>query len=74
MLSDEQVLQRMQSIQIPVLILFGEHDRVVPPGNAELMAKMLPDAKVKILPGCGHMFPIEAPGATEEAVLQFLDH
>lgn len=72
MLSDEQVLQRMQTIQIPVLILFGEHDRVVPPGNAEIMANMLPDARVHILPGSGHMFPIEDPQATVEAVLNFL--
>jgi 3-oxoadipate enol-lactonase len=72
MLSDEQVRQRMQSIHIPVLILFGEHDRVVPPGNAEIMAKMLPDARVKILPGCGHMFPIEDPLATVETIQGFL--
>lgn len=72
MLTDEQVLQRMKSIQVPVLILFGEHDRVVPPGNAGLMAEMLPDARVKILPDCGHMFPVEVPQITVEAILPFL--
>jgi 3-oxoadipate enol-lactonase len=73
MLSEDQVLERMHSIQVPVLILFGEHDRVVPPGNAEMMASMLPNATVQILPGCGHMFPIEEPRATVEAITQFLD-
>ena len=72
MLTDEQVLQRMKSIQVPVLILFGEHDRVVPPGNAGLLAEMLPDARVKILPDCGHMFPVEVPQITVEAILPFL--
>lgn len=71
-LSDEQVAERMAAIRMPVLILFGEGDRVVPPGNARLMAEKLPDARVKILPGTGHLFPIEDPAATVEAILDFL--
>jgi pimeloyl-ACP methyl ester carboxylesterase len=71
-LTDEQVAHRMARIRMPVLILFGEHDRVVPPGNAGLMAESVPDARVKMLPEAGHIFPIEAPGATVEAVVEFL--
>ncbi len=63
---------RIGQIQCPVLVLFGEHDRVVPPGNADLLARRLPYARVKILPGVGHIFPIEDPAATVEAILDFL--
>lgn len=63
---------RIGQITCPVLVLFGEHDRVVPPGNAELLAAKLPNAQIKILPGVGHIFPIEDPEATVEAILEFL--
>jgi pimeloyl-ACP methyl ester carboxylesterase len=66
------VEQRMGSIQVPTLILFGEHDRVVPPGNAELMADKIPDAQVEIIPETGHMFPIENPAAAAEVLRDFL--
>ncbi len=70
--TDEIVDARMQAIHVPTLILFGEFDRVVPPGNAELMAKKIKQAQVKILPGVGHMFPIEDPAATVDAMISFL--
>lgn len=71
-LSDEKVTERMASIRAPVLILFGEHDKVVPPGNAEPMANKLADATVKILSGMGHIFPIEDPDATAKAIIDWL--
>ena len=65
------VEQRLGSIQVPTLILFGEHDRVVPPGNAELMAGKIPDARVEIIPNTGHIFPIEDPSAAAEIIRNF---
>ncbi|MGQ9467039.1 MAG: alpha/beta fold hydrolase [Anaerolineae bacterium] len=64
---------RIGQITCPVLVLFGEHDKVVPPGNAELLARKLPNARVKILPGVGHVFPVEDPEATVQAILEFLE-
>jgi 3-oxoadipate enol-lactonase len=63
---------RLQSIQAPTLILFGEHDQVVPPGNAELLAREIPHSMVRILPNAGHFYPLDAPEAAVEAVLEFL--
>jgi pimeloyl-ACP methyl ester carboxylesterase len=71
-LTDEQVSQRMQSIQVPTLILFGEFDMVVPPGNADLMAAKITDAQIEIIPATGHIFPIENPPATVTAIHEFL--
>lgn len=70
--SDATVDERMSAIKVPTLILFGEHDMVVPPGNAELMAAKIAGAKVKILPGVGHVFPVEDPAATVKAITEFL--
>ncbi|MGH2522432.1 MAG: alpha/beta fold hydrolase [Anaerolineales bacterium] len=71
-LTDGQVAERMAAIRVPVLILFGEFDRVVPPGNAERMAGKLSNAKITILPNTGHIFPLEDPEATVKVVVEFI--
>ena len=70
--TDEIVEVRMKAIKIPTLILFGEFDNVVPPGNADLMAQKIANAKIKIIPSTGHMFPMEDPKATIKAIEEFL--
>lgn len=64
--------KKLKNIQSPTLILFGEHDKVVPPGNAELLAKEIPDSTVEILPDAGHFFLIERPQATIDVIISFL--
>jgi pimeloyl-ACP methyl ester carboxylesterase len=63
---------RLKNITAPTLIMFGEHDQVVPPGNAELLAREIPNNTVRILSNAGHIFPIEVPKATVQAVAEFL--
>jgi pimeloyl-ACP methyl ester carboxylesterase len=63
---------RLKDVTAPTLILFGAHDKVVPPGNAALLAAQLPDSTVTILPDAGHFFPLETPEAAAAAVLDFL--
>ena len=71
-LSDEEVARRMAALTMPVLILTGDHDRVVPPGNADLLAQKIPHARVHIIPNTGHLFPYEAPEATAAILREFL--
>ncbi len=63
---------RLGAVAAPTLILFGEHDRVVPPGNADLLAARIPGSRVQIISGVGHIFPIEAPDRAVEVVVGFL--
>jgi pimeloyl-ACP methyl ester carboxylesterase len=64
---------RLSQIQCPTLILFGAHDKVVPPGNGDLMAAKIAGAQLKLLPHVGHIFPLEDPAATTAALLEFFD-
>lgn len=64
--------QRLPQIHAPTLILFGEHDKVVPPGNARLLARQIPGSQVVILPGAGHFYPLETPEAASREVSQFV--
>lgn len=71
-LTEEQVVERLGRIKVPVLILFGEQDSVVPPGNAGLLAQKIPKSRVHLVPNAGHMYPLEAPQATAEIIHVFL--
>lgn len=64
---------KLAAVRSPTLVLFGAHDRVVPPGNADLLAARLPDARVAILPDAGHFFPFETPEEANRKVTGFLD-
>jgi len=62
---------RLPEIDIPTLILFGEHDKVVPPANADLLAAKISNSQTVILPDAGHFFPIEVPEAASQTVIDF---
>jgi pimeloyl-ACP methyl ester carboxylesterase len=62
---------KLPSINIPTLILFGEHDKVVPPANADLLSKQIANSQTIIFPDAGHFFPIEIPEAASYAVIEF---
>lgn len=62
---------KLPTLDVPTLILFGEHDKVVPPANAELLSKQIVNSQVVIFPDAGHFFPIEIPEAASRAVIEF---
>ncbi len=73
LLSEEASFEhRLKDVKAPTLILFGAHDKVVPPGNAELLARQIPGSVTSILPNAGHFFPFEVPDEANDAILQFL--
>lgn len=59
-------------IEVPVLILAGESDRVEPP--AVLREHLLPyirQARFEVIGSSGHLLPLEAPAAVAEALAEF---
>jgi pimeloyl-ACP methyl ester carboxylesterase len=56
---------------MPTLILFGAHDKVVPPENAHLLAEKILNSQVILFPNAGHFFPIEIPEAASQVVFEF---
>jgi pimeloyl-ACP methyl ester carboxylesterase len=63
---------RLKNIKTPTLILFGNEDKVVPPGNAELLARQIPNSQICILPNAGHFFPFDSTDAAVAAITEFL--
>jgi 3-oxoadipate enol-lactonase len=68
--SDER--ENLARIRMPVLCLAGEHDRNAPAAMMERMAAKIPAARYVCLSGVGHMPNLEAPGAFDAAILEFL--
>jgi len=63
---------RLKEISVPVLLLHGSEDRVIPWGQAEVLASLLPDARLEVLAGRGHALPFTASGELVQAVRRFL--
>jgi len=62
---------QLSRLIVPTLILFGEHDKVVPPANAALLAEKIANSQVVIFPDAGHFFPLEIPDVASKAVIEF---
>jgi pimeloyl-ACP methyl ester carboxylesterase len=62
---------KLPQISAPTLILFGAHDSVVPPANADLLAKKVAGSQIVLFPDAGHFFPLEIPDVAAQAVIQF---
>lgn len=63
---------KLSNVTVPTLILFGAHDKVVPPTNADLLAKKIPNSQVVILPDAGHFFPMEVPKEAARVIIDFV--
>jgi 3-oxoadipate enol-lactonase len=59
-------------VNVPVLVLVGEHDEATPPPMSHELAGLLPQARLKIVPGCAHVPQLQAPQAFLEAIGDFL--
>ena len=62
----------LRRIAAPVLLLWGESDRMVPPAHAADYARELPDSRTVVLPGLGHVPMEEDPARALAPVTAFL--
>ena len=59
-------------VNLPVLVLVGEHDEATPPPMSRELAALLPYARLKIIPGCAHVPQLQAPEDFLDAIGDFL--
>ncbi len=60
LLSRADSRELLGSIQCPTLVIGGEVDEVCPPHVQVKTAELLPNARLELIPGCGHLSPLEA--------------
>jgi len=57
---------------MPVLVVWGKHDALIPVAYARALAAEFPRAELKVLNGCGHVPIADCPEAFDREVLPFL--
>lgn len=63
---------RLSDIQNPTLIVVGQYDARTPLADSELMSMQMPHSLMKIIPDCGHFYPLEQPEIFSNIVRSFL--
>jgi hypothetical protein len=66
-----EVRRAARVVEVPAVVLGGDHDGVVRPQAIEGLARLLPDGRLRMLDG-GHLVPIEHPDAVADAVLDLM--
>jgi len=65
-------IQRLHLIEVPCLVYAGESDLISSVSHAKWMADTLPDAKLEIVKGRGHVFHFEEVDKYNRTVVDFL--
>jgi 3-oxoadipate enol-lactonase len=63
---------RLREIKAPTLLVLGEEDILTPFRYAEKLLEQIPDARLSVIKGCGHVPPIEKHREFNQIVLEFL--
>ncbi len=60
------------TITVPTLVIVGEHDIISPPAEMQATAAAIPGSEYVVVPGVGHMAPMEDPVTVNAALESFL--
>jgi len=63
--------EELESLQVPVLFIGGEHDEVMPPALMKVAGSLIPRSQVVIVPGAGHSVYFEQPETFNHLLLEF---
>ena len=64
---------RLRDVNVPVFLRYGDSDRIVPAEHGQHLASRLPDAKLQVHPGEGHLGSLGASREILDAVLERWD-
>lgn len=73
---DNALLEKMggsfHQIKIPTLIIWGDHDGLIPVAHAKLFHQEIPHSELMIIKECGHIPQEEEPDLVNSRLLDFL--
>lgn len=68
----EGINDKLERIDVPVMVIHGDHDPLVPYPNGQYLAAHIKGARLLAYPGVGHLPPIEATDRFNTDVVDFL--
>jgi pimeloyl-ACP methyl ester carboxylesterase len=69
---DPHLAKWLHRVDVPTLLVWGDHDRMFPKEHALAYQRLIPNAKVTIVPECGHVPHIEKPDVFAAEIEAFL--
>lgn len=72
-LRETDLREKTVSIQIPVLLLHGTEDSMIPSAASAWLHEQLPDSQLELLPGEGHAVPLQNPTLIADRINCFLN-
>lgn len=70
-MTDPGLLGLLGEVKVPVLVAWGEADRIYPPEHGEAFVKAIPGARLVTIQKAGHLPQLETPQALLASVLDF---
>lgn len=61
----------LRGVQVPALVVWGEHDTLFPLAHGQHVAKTIPGAELRVIERCGHCPHLERPAALAQAFEDF---
>ena len=71
-LTDYDFRDRLDDVKVPVLLVWGEDDNLVPVADADEFERLIPDACKVVLDDTGHVPMLERPSTFNDLVVDFL--
>jgi pimeloyl-ACP methyl ester carboxylesterase len=71
-LTDYDFRDRLDDLKVPVLLVWGEDDNLVPVKDADEFERLIPNARKVVLDDTGHVPMLERPSAFNDLVVEFL--
>src|SRR5688572_10318078 len=68
---DPKLANRLRRIACPTLLLWGDHDKLVPPAYGEAYLKLIPGSQLKLIKDCGHLPMFEKEADFVDAITTF---
>jgi pimeloyl-ACP methyl ester carboxylesterase len=62
----------LRGLACPILVLCGDNDQITPLADMRAIAALSPHAELVVIPGSGHLTPMEKPEAVTQALRAWL--
>jgi pimeloyl-ACP methyl ester carboxylesterase len=66
------VMEQLGKVKQPTLVMCGEDDQLTPLRYAQYLVSSIPDARLSVIPGAGHMVMLEKPDLVADSLHSFL--
>jgi pimeloyl-ACP methyl ester carboxylesterase len=69
----QETERAMPTTETPTLVLWGSEDKILAARQAERLGRLVPNARVRVLDGCGHALEYDCPVRVNNQMEAFLD-